>query len=618
MPSKKGSELYFQGDTLVMVDLEGYNPADQYFYSQKSDTLFLSMIGESSISCRDEVTASYKLSWANNGEKLLLKPIKDPCIIRFTLLVSENPWFRKREKNEVQNDWHFLDPIKDKIPGISLYEAYKILKFRKSKPIIVAVLDCPIDYTHEDLKEKMWVNSKEIPQNKIDDDKNGFKDDSLGWFFVCSKSGKPIQKEQPVETQVYSLWKSKFDTVDGRKLKGNALKEFKVFQMAKSRFLEKFEVTQNLKLAFSDSLLFLKTLIGFQELLSEPITVEKIKALPRGNSDFEKAILSILPDLYAIDISNYSRFLQWTKKNFTFLKTYYSEKWLYSYNLEWQARTQIGDYPQIPKEKMYGSHYLSDPKNMENDHGTHVAGIIGAKRGNGKGIEGIADNIQIMTLGVVPFSGDERDKDVANAIRYAADNGAKIINMSFAKWLSPHKIIVDEAIQYAEKKGILFINASGNGSENTDSIKNYPIVTYENGKTCLSWIEVGNSTPFMDEGLVAPTSNYGKKTIDIFAPGTDIFSCMPDNTYDLSTGTSMSAPVVTGVAALIWSYFPKLTANQLKTVLMESAFIPPVVQVNKPGTTKLVAFKSLSKTGGIVNAKQAIFAAEKMLKKKKA
>ncbi len=617
LPTKKGTELYFQNDTLVIVDLEGYNPADQYLTRQKGDTLFLSLIEENSFACREEKPARYKIFWANNGEKLYLKPIEDACITRFTLLVSESPWFRKREENELRADWYFLDPEKDKVPGISLYQAYSLLKFRKSSPVVVAVIDCPADYSHEDLKEKVWVNPKEIPGNQIDDDKNGFKDDVNGWFFSCSKSGVPIQNEQPEVTQIYAIWKPRFDSLKGKKLTVREQRDLKIFEKAKIEFEKGKQNADLLKLIFSDAQQFNKTMDKFLSQASDPVTRDQILDWKANADAYEIGLIDLILNLYRPAVQNFAQFVKASKANYSALKRDYSEKWMYAFNPDFNPRLMIGDHPEKFAEKMYGSGFLKQPTLMENDHGTHVAGIIGAKRGNGKGIEGIAENVKIMTLGAVPSNGDERDKDVANCIRYAVDNGAKIINMSFAKRFSSFKPEVDAAVLYAESKNVLLINASGNSSSNTDSIPFYPIGTFENGKVAKTWIEVGNSTNSLSEVLVARSSNYGKKTVDLFAPGTDIFSSTPGNTYEAFTGTSMSAPVTAGVAALIWSYFPKLTATELKTVLLESVYIPEIKEVGKPGTKTLVPFSSLSKTGGIVNAKRAVFAAEKMMKRKR-
>ncbi|HMG66791.1 MAG TPA: S8 family serine peptidase, partial [Chitinophagaceae bacterium] len=262
----------------------------------------------------------------------------------------------------------------------------------------------------------------------------------------------------------------------------------------------------------------------------------------------------------------------------------------------------------------YGSPYFKLSPNLT--HGTHVAGIIAAQRNNNKGIDGIANNVLIMPIVASTAVGDERDKDVANAIHYAVDNGAKVINMSFSKIFSSNKQFVDEAVRYAEKKDVLIIHCAGNDGVNIDSSVNYhyPIAIYNNGNKAKNFITVGWNRPLFDFRLAHPYSNYGKKNLDLFAPGSDIFSTVPNNGYDFKSGSSMSAPMVSGVAALLFSYFPSLSARQVKEILLKSAFRPNQM-VNRPKSKIEVPFNSLSVTGGIVNAYGAIKMAIALTKK---
>jgi subtilisin family serine protease len=262
----------------------------------------------------------------------------------------------------------------------------------------------------------------------------------------------------------------------------------------------------------------------------------------------------------------------------------------------------VGDNYSNVNEKFYGNDSVLG---ANGDHGTHVAGIIAGIRNNGLGINGVANNVKIMIVRTVP-DGDERDKDVANAIRYAVDNGATVINMSFGKAYSPYKNAVDEAVKYAQSKNVLLVHAAGNDSKNTDEENNFPTPKMLNGQTASNWIEVGASTPTDDEYLVAPFSNYGKRNVDLFAPGYQIYSTVPDSKYREMSGTSMASPVVAGVAALIRSYFPNLTAEQVKQVLMESV-VPVKHKVILPGSTsKKVKFKTLCKSKGIINVYNAV------------
>lgn len=274
-----------------------------------------------------------------------------------------------------------------------------------------------------------------------------------------------------------------------------------------------------------------------------------------------------------------------------------------AYNLHYNSSLLIGDDPANLTQQNYGSPFFRLTPNLT--HGTHVAGIIGAQRGNQLGTNGIADHVRIMPILATTALGDERDKDVANAIRYAVRNGAKVINLSFSKPFSPDKPVVDAAIQYAETKGVLIFHAAGNDGQNDDSSTHYPIARYVTGQKAENFITVGWTKPFYDERLVAYYSNYGAQTVDLFSPGSDILSTLPGNQYGEKSGTSMATPVASGVAALLWSYFPSLTANQLKHILLTSTSKPALL-VTQPGSKRKVSFRDLSVSGGILNAYQAV------------
>ena len=278
----------------------------------------------------------------------------------------------------------------------------------------------------------------------------------------------------------------------------------------------------------------------------------------------------------------------------------------YGYNLEFNSRSIVGDNPDNLYEKGYGNNDVEGP---DARHGTHVAGIIGANRNNDLGIKGIADNVRIMSVRAVP-NGDERDKDIANAILYAVDNGAQIINMSFGKSFSPQKEAVDKAVQYAESKGVLLIHAAGNDGDDLDKQPNYPTKTLSNGTESKTWLEIGASSWGADENFVGSFSNYGKKSVDLFAPGVQIYSTIPNNEYEDLQGTSMASPATAGVAALLLSYFPELTADQVKNILKQSTRKFDGLKVTKPGSSEDVPFSQLSVTGGLVNAYEAVKLAE--------
>jgi subtilisin family serine protease len=271
----------------------------------------------------------------------------------------------------------------------------------------------------------------------------------------------------------------------------------------------------------------------------------------------------------------------------------------------------VGDDPNVQDGKPYGNNLLKFEDAM---HGTMVAGFIGAIRNNGYGIDGVADNVRIMVIKAVP-NGDEYDKDIANAIMYAVNNGAKIINMSFGKKLSPHKAWVDAAFKYAAAHDVLLVQAAGNDSQNVDVVPDYPNDTFEDGSAtdADNVINVGASGPKADDHLAADFSNYGKKNVDLFAPGYKVTSVTNNAELNTEDGTSFASPITAGIAALLLEYYPNLSARQLKQIILQSAKPVNGLMVYKPGSkTDKVEFTSLSKTGGIVNAYDAVLIASKV------
>jgi subtilisin family serine protease len=274
---------------------------------------------------------------------------------------------------------------------------------------------------------------------------------------------------------------------------------------------------------------------------------------------------------------------------------------LFAYNPDFDPRPMVGDHPEDKQERYYGNNNVKGPDPM---HGTHVAGIIGADRTNDIGIRGVSGEVRVMVLRAVP-NGDERDKDIANAIRYAAENGARIINMSFGKSLSPDKAVVDEAVAFAVSKGVLFVHGTGNENQDNDKKPNFPERKYLDGKPVPNWLEVGASGRERSKDLVAYFSNFGHESVDVFAPGVAILSTVPGNHYEEEDGTSMAAPMVSGLAALIWSYFPEMSAQDVADIIKSSVRRYKGLKVNRPGGGTIL-FEELSKSGGVVNAYAAI------------
>lgn len=503
-------------------------------------------------------------------------------------------------------NWFNKDPESDQIVGVSAEKAYtEILKNKTSSTVIVAVIDSGIDIDHEDINDNIWINEDEIAGNGVDDDGNGYIDDIHGWNFLGNSEGENIDYESYELTRLYKAYTKEFGEKNPSEIKQAEKKDYEHYLKVKQSYLEALEkaqeenkMLQNFDKNFQFVDNFMTNYLGKSDY-----SVAELKAI---ESDEEQvvAIKDMLLNLYENGFS---------KKDFIDYKEYNQHKLEYHLNPDYNPRKIIGDNPENIKEAHYGN---NDVEGSDASHGTHVAGIIAAERNNEVGINGIADNVKIMAIRAVP-NGDERDKDVANAIKYAVNNGARIINMSFGKDFSPQKEAVDLAVKLAEEKGVLLIHAAGNDATNNDEVKHFPLNRID-GRAVKNWITVGATNLTPDKHFVANFSNYGARSVDIFAPGEEIYSLEPKNGYVINSGTSMASPVVAGVAALIMSYYPDFNGQQVKEIIMDSATNYKRLRVYMPGeetlekNPKKVKFKKLSVSGGVVNAYEAVKMAEKM------
>ncbi|MVM39132.1 S8 family serine peptidase [Spirosoma sp. HMF3257] len=598
----------FRDDTLLVTNETDNRLLERMLYEQTGDTLAIRKIDGQS-SCQTTATGIYRLVYINNGEEFLLQPIRDTCPERQQAFATKTPFVRLRpDKNQPSRNWPYLDPVSDSVAGISLYRAYDLLKDRKSVPVVVGVLDSGVDIAHEDLRDVIWVNPKEKPGNDLDDDKNGYTDDINGWNFMGAKDGTTYEYDQPEITQTYILLKNKYDKIDPATVSPADRRQYNTYQLAKKQFLQRYKAYYPKYLAFSDTTKFWQVAQQIQAKLPDTVTSSiAIRTVDFGTDSVATAVRSILADAYLPQYGSFRSYSKLVRKNWERFRQAMGSEADIAYNPDYNPRKTVGDDPANLTQRYYGSPAMRIGQSQQLAmHGSHVAGIIGAKRGNGKGIDGVADNVRIMPIAVVPSNGDERDKDVANGIRYAVENGAKVINMSFGKRLSPFKEEVDAAIRFAEERDVLIVHAAGNNGENYDSLPAYPSAKYENGQTAKNVLVVGNSTWRVGETLPSRSSNYGIQTVDLFAPGTAILSTLPHNRYASLSGTSMASPMTAGVAALLRSYFPKLTAVQVREILMKSSYQPDVL-VRKPGlSTQKLPFKSLSHSGGLLNAYEAV------------
>ena len=497
---------------------------------------------------------------------------------------------------EAPLNWHLLDATADGMAGISALRAEReLLKDRQPQRVItVAVIDGGVDTAHTALRSHLWLNAKDVPGNGRDDDNNGFVDDVRGWNFIGGKDGKNIGEDTFEVTRLAALCAD--STSGGRALMPAAYRDKCAAILAEvtKKHLEAEQTLANvlqIEELFTRIVPILKRATG-----ADSLTATKVTALQAANDTVRQA-RQIYLGLAANSIG---------PADIVDAKKAYGSRVRFGFNTTFNPRGIVGDNYPDTLVKRYGNSDITGP---DAGHGTHVAGIIGARRDGGG--TGIAQNVRIMGVRAVP-DGDERDKDVANAIRYAVDNGAHIINMSFGKAYSPYKSLVDDAVRYADSKGVLMLHAAGNDGENTSESPSFPTPEYSGGGRAANWIEVGASSWKGRDSLVASFSNYGRTKVDLFAPGEDIYSTKAGGGYKKESGTSMASPVVAGVAALLMSYFPNLTAAETKRILLESSTKLGNQMVVKPGDAGgMVKFGDLSATGGIVN----VFAAVQMAQK---
>ncbi len=499
------------------------------------------------------------------------------------------------------NNWYLTPTNAKPYYGTGVEKAYADLLANKSpkEKVIVAILDSGTDIDHEDLSANIWINKGEIPGNNIDDDGNGYVDDVHGWNFIGGPDGRNVDKDTYEATRLYAKMREKYEGVNEDSVAAEDVVEYNKFLKIKAEYERRYKSNEK-DIAqvgqTQQAIQFAKQTLNVTNFDSVSLKDLEITDSDTPQTQQAKQIMTYLKNNGAkesdlADLKKYYDHVTGLKK--------------YGLNPDFNPRDIVGDDYEDLSNRYYGN---NDVKGPSNDHGTHVAGIIGAVRDNDLGTVGIANDLALMIVRTVP-DGDERDKDVANAIRYAAENGARVMNMSFGKGFSPYKEYIDSAIRYADSLGVLMVSAAGNESDDVDSTKHFPTPYYANGDSASNYLTVGAISWHSDSTLVAGFSNYGPHTVDFFAPGVDIYSTYPDNTYKMESGTSMASPVVTGIAALIMSYYPELSAQQVKNIILES--VTKIDQmVYKPGTQQEVHFSQLSRTGGVVNVYNALKLAE--------
>ncbi|MGM0635343.1 MAG: S8 family serine peptidase [Bacteroidota bacterium] len=503
--------------------------------------------------------------------------------------------------------WGASDLITDTIPGMSVDRAYEeLIRDQEGKTVIVGVVDSGIDNEHEDLVNVMWVNPDEIADNGKDDDGNGYVDDIHGWNFlgdIVEENMEYVRIVRDYEDQFEGKTKSDIAEAD----KDN----FKLYQKAKAEFKKEYEQAKAQRDYYKE---LLNTINQNSESLKNAMEVDALSIENLNNFETDSTELNNQKSFMLNLMNNIGEDLSEAEEQLNGGIDYYSTRLKYHFNKDLNARAEnLGDDENDFSVTAYGNNQVSgpDPEKADAKHGTHVAGIIAADRTNDQGMKGVAQNVKIMAVRAVP-DGDEYDKDIAMGIRYAVDNGAKVINTSFGKYFARYPEKVEDALRYAAENDVLIVNAAGNDAEDLDKVRVYPNDQTPENETEIvdNFINVGSITAVYGEGLVSGFSNYGKKSVDVFAPGSQIYSSTPLDEYEFLQGTSMAAPAVAGVAALIRSYYPKLSAAEVKEIIMESgiSYDYDVIVGGDPNVKK--NFSELSVSGKMVNLYNALILAD--------
>ena len=501
----------------------------------------------------------------------------------YDYITSSNQEIKSSLSKIDKKNWHNLDIEKDSVPGTSVERAYnELLNELKGKKVIVAVIDTGLDIDHKSLSENIWINKDEKLNGK-DDDNNGYIDDIHGWNYLGSSYNETrdmtrILRDNKINNRKYNLVEEEIQ----KEIK-NSNEQLNILNY------------------------YIQILDESKELLSDYLDNDNFSIQDVNNIETVDPKLNRAKNIYK-DFDFYG----YTKEYLNEGIDQYNDFINYHFNVEFNGRTTNDDIYDI-NDRNYGDNNINNTKESES-HSTHVSGIISGNRKIEDGNKGINNLAEIMVLRAVP-NGDEYDKDVALAIRYAVDNGAKIINGSFGKYFSSNPECVIDAIRYASDNDVLFIAGAGNESKDLDSLSNdnYPNDQYFNkAEFSDTFIKVGASSINLDENFTAYFSNYGKINVDIFAPGVDIYSSMPNNKYKFQDGTSMASPVVAGIASLIMSYFPRLSAKKVKEIILESG-IDIDLEIGKLGDKK--NFNEYSKSGKLINAYNALILASKSRRK---
>lgn len=515
------------------------------------------------------------------------------------------PLDNETDPNKIEN-WFTKGP-KENVEGVDIERALQTLTLNpNANQVIVAVIDGGFDLNHPDLQGRMWVNEKEAQGLAgIDDDQNGYIDDVNGWNFLgaIDDQGRAVHVNQ-------ERLESTRELVRLKRLKASLVTAGGVLSKFDQAYYDKldYEVTgdrtvMRIQLKYTqsaiDRLLEHYNKIGARiNIPFEHLTLEAVEAFKATGESEQQAKEELIIEFN----SSFAKSVERMQTRLNMFKVALET----ALNESFDPRAQIiKDDPNNFTSGNYGNNDVMGPDAL---HGTHVAGIIAASRNNGLGINGVSPYAKIMAIRAIP-NGDEYDKDVYFAVKYAVDNGAKIINMSFGKRYSPHKSKIDAIFKYAAERGVILVHASGNAAHDNDKGEHFPnrFFASPNSEAELkNWIDVGASSKYNTQALVANFSNYGKNSVDIFAPGFEIASTSPNNTYTILSGTSMAAPMVSGVLSVLWAQNPRLSAQEIRQIVLRNGRHKSSLQVLKPGLGELVTLDQLCRTGSVVDNYKAL------------
>ena len=563
-------------------------------------------------------------------KKYFLLLMASACIsVANAQLVKQND---QGEKKQSDLDWYNCSFDKDNVYGAEVNKAYDFLKGKKMKKRpVVALIGSGIDVEHEDLKQAIWFNPKEKADGK-DNDKNGLVDDINGWNFLGGKDGQVMESTMREGDREFLRLKDKyadymFDGKDYYKIINEKMTKVPAPENVDEFNYYRFNVMPESPIAGSYGGWVLVQAVKEYAAKFDKMMRERFPNKELTQEDFNicydpKAPRDSLAEV-AFMVCAYGFSIYQTDKWDAVYAGIKSGAQIQQSQAEYEAKvkqfgsdgraTIIGDNYLDINDNKYGNNVLLT---TDASIGTMEAGIIAGKRDNGLGGNGIMDQAEIMTLRV-SANGEPYLKDIALAIRYAVDHGADVILLPVQNSLYPEdqKKWISEALEYAESKGVLAITPAWEASQDLSKDIYFPN-RWMTGKKELTNLMVVSSSD--KEGNPSMTSNYGAKEVDLYAPGIDIYSTYTGDTYQTGTGIGLAAATTVGVAALLKAYYPQLTGTQIRNILLESVTsrkdveVEKGIRVNGQASQDLFLFGDLCLSGGILNAYQAVVAADKL------